>query len=119
MKKCLALIALGLGTAFSLPSLAQTESKVQQVQPQEQGIWIDVRSPEEFSQGHLSGAINIPHNQIAEKISQLTDDKSAPIHLYCRSGRRAEEALGQLKAMGYTNLTNHGGYQDLLEKGYK
>ncbi|WGE67502.1 rhodanese-like domain-containing protein [Actinobacillus equuli subsp. haemolyticus] len=84
-----------------------------------QGIWIDVRTAEEFTAGHIEGAINIPVEQISAKISQLTEDKNAPIHLYCRSGRRAEIALTELQKLGYRQVTNHGGYQDLLRKGIK
>ena len=84
-----------------------------------QGVWIDVRSPEEFNEGHLQGAINVPHEQIASQIARISPDKNAPVNLYCRSGRRAEVALQELKKLGYTNVTNHGGYQDLLNKGVK
>ena len=44
-------------------------------------IWIDVRSPEEFSQGHLPGALNIVHTDIATKIGSVTQDKNAEIKL--------------------------------------
>ena len=84
-----------------------------------QGVWIDVRSPEEFNEGHLQGAVNVPHEQIASQIARISPDKNAPVNLYCRSGRRAEVALQELKKLGYTNVTNHGGYQDLLNKGVK
>ena len=84
-----------------------------------QGVWIDVRSAEEFNEGHLQGAVNVPHDQIASQIARISPDKTAPVNLYCRSGRRAEAALQELKKMGYTNVTNHGGYQDLLNKGVK
>ena len=84
-----------------------------------QGVWIDVRSAEEFNEGHLQGAVNVPHDQIASQIAHISPDKTAPVNLYCRSGRRAEAALQELNKMGYTNVTNHGGYQDLLNKGVK
>ena len=80
------------------------------------GIWIDVRSPEEFAEGHLEDAINIPHDQIVAKITEISADKNAPLNLYCRSGRRAENALQELRKLGYTNVINHGGYQELLSK---
>ena len=90
------------------------------VQPAKaKGIWIDVRTPEEYQEGHLADAVNIPHDQIANKISATAADKNAPIHLYCKSGRRAGLAKKQLEKMGYTNVSNHGGYQDLLAKGMK
>ena len=83
------------------------------------GIWIDVRSPEEFAEGHLEDAINIPHDQIVAKIMEISTDKNAPLNLYCRSGRRAENALQELRKLGYTNVINHGGYQELLSKGVR
>ena len=76
-------------------------------------ILIDVRSPEEFQAGHLANAHNIIHDQIDKKISALTTDKNAEIHLYCRTGRRAGIALETLTKMGYTNVKNLGGYDDL------
>lgn len=82
-----------------------------------QGIWIDVRSAEEYAQGHLKDAVNVPHDQIAQRIAELESNKNAPINLYCRSGRRAELALQELKKMGYTHVVNHGGYEDLIKKG--
>ena len=65
------------------------------------------------------GAVNIPHDQIVERIKSVSPDKNAPVNLYCRSGRRAEAALTELKKAGYTNVTNHGGYEDLVKKGLK
>ena len=90
------------------------------VQPEKaKGVWIDVRSAEEFNTGHLQDAVNIPHDQILARIQAVSPDKNAPVNLYCRSGRRAEAALTELKNSGYTNVTNHGGYEDLVKKGLK
>ena len=82
----------------------------------QKGVWIDVRSAEEFNAGHLQDAVNIPHDKIVEGVKAIGSDKDAPINLYCRSGRRAEAALTELKNAGYTNVTNHGGYEDLVKK---
>ena len=83
----------------------------------EQGVyWIDVRTAAEYSKGHLAGAINIPHQQIAEKIHAVTGDKQADIRVYCRSGRRSGVAKDTLKRLGYTRVTNEGGYSDLTSK---
>ena len=84
-----------------------------------EGVWIDVRSPEEYAEGHLSDSTNIPLEQITGKIAQVQPDKTAPINLYCKSGRRAGLAKQMLEKLGYTNVTNQGGYQDLLAKGLK
>ncbi len=77
-------------------------------------IWIDVRSAAEFQQGHLPGAIHIPHTDIANRIQQLTRDKNAEIQLYCRSGRRSALAEAELKKLGYQHVVNAGAYQQLL-----
>ncbi|NYA25614.1 rhodanese-like domain-containing protein [Haemophilus haemolyticus] len=122
MKKLLTTILSATAILFPLTTSANTTHKVEQsvVQPEKaKGIWIDVRSAEEFNSGHLQNAINIPHDQIIEGIKAVNSDKNAPINLYCRSGRRAEVALNELKKAGYTNVTNHGGYDDLVKKGLK
>lgn len=83
------------------------------------GVWIDVRSADEYNQGHLTGAVNITHTQISDKIASIAPNKDESIHLYCRSGSRANVALQELKKLGYTNVTNHGGYDDLVKQGVK
>ena len=83
------------------------------------GVWIEVRTAVEFIEGHLQDAVNIPVDQITANIARVAPNKNAPVNLYCRSGRRAEVALQELRKMGYTNVTNHGGYQDLLKAGIR
>ncbi|WP_109428059.1 rhodanese-like domain-containing protein [Aggregatibacter kilianii] len=122
MKKLLTAILSVAAITTPLVASADSTPKAEQnaVQAQKaKGIWIDVRSAEEFNDGHLQDSINIPHDQIVERIKAVSPDKDAPINLYCRSGRRAEVALTELKKAGYTNVTNHGGYEDLLKKGLK
>lgn len=82
-------------------------------------FWIDVRTNEEFNAGHLKAASHIPYEEIATRIGEVTNDKDAIIHLYCRSGRRSGVAMETLKAMGFKNAVNDGGYEDLLSKGFK
>ncbi|HRH77259.1 MAG TPA: rhodanese-like domain-containing protein [Cellvibrionaceae bacterium] len=79
-------------------------------------IWIDVRSSEEFQAGHLPSAVNIPHTEIAARITEVSQDKKDTIHLYCRSGRRSGMALEALQKAGYSQVINEGGYEDLLKK---
>jgi phage shock operon rhodanese pspE len=122
MRKLLTVVCLA--AAFAVPVAAQAAAakpveKTAAQPAKAKGIWIDVRTPEEFKEGHLKDAVNIPVDQIGARIGSVSPDKSAPVNLYCRSGRRSEAALQELKKMGYTNVTNHGGYQDLLQKGLK
>lgn len=76
------------------------------------GTLIDVRTPEEFADGHLTGATNIDFTSpdFAERIGEL--DKDAEYTLYCRSGRRAGEALELMKDAGFTKVTNAGGLEE-------
>ena len=122
MRKLLTVVCLA--AAFAVPVAAQAAAakpaeKTAAQPAKAKGIWIDVRTPEEFKEGHLKDAVNIPVDQIGARIGSVSPDKSAPVNLYCRSGRRAEVALAELKKAGYTNVTNHGGYEDLLKKGLK
>lgn len=122
MKKLLAaaISAVAITTSFVAHADVTPQAKQSMVQPEKvKGVWIDVRSAEEFNAGHLQDAVNIPHDKIIEGVKALGSDKDAPINLYCRSGRRAEAALTELKNAGYTNVTNHGGYEDLVKKGLK
>ncbi|AQT62214.1 MerR family transcriptional regulator [Cellvibrio mixtus] len=79
-------------------------------------IWIDVRTTEEFNAGHIEGAAHIPYEEIAARISEITTDKNATIHLYCRSGNRSGIAQQTLQAMGFKNAINEGGYEALLQQ---
>ena len=82
------------------------------VKMQKNAVLIDVRSAEEFSSGHLQGAVNIPHMEIAEKISGVAAAKNTPLYLYCRSGRRVGLAMEVLQKLGYTVMFNLGGYEE-------
>lgn len=65
---------------------------------------IDVRTPAEFATGHVPGAINIPHDQIGQRLQDIPASKDQPLLLYCRSGRRSLLAEKTLSNAGYNNL---------------
>lgn len=67
---------------------------------------IDVRSPAEFANGHVEGAINIPLDRFAESFSSVLPDKSKQIILYCQSGARSGQACQFLERQNYTNVLN-------------
>ncbi len=79
-------------------------------------IWIDVRTAEEYSGEHVSVAVNIPHTEIANDISALTQDKDALIYVYCRAGHRAGIAKETLEGMGYSQVVNVGGIDDAMKR---
>ena len=74
---------------------------------------IDVRSKSEWDAGHLAQAVHIPHTEIADRIGELTAHKDATIVLYCAVGGRAGKAKQALEQLGFTNVENGGGYDDV------
>ena len=75
-------------------------------------IILDVRTPEEFADKHIPGAINIPNETIGtDEIPELPD-KDQLILVYCRSGNRSKQASEKLAALGYTNIVEFGGIND-------
>ena len=75
-------------------------------------IIIDARTEEEFTEGHIEGAIMIPEYEIAERAEKELPDKNALILVYCRSGRRSKIASDELVRLGYTNVKEFGGIID-------
>lgn len=123
MKKSVSVALVAILSLSACTGFANTTKQVppnqMAVKPKAKGIWIDVRTPEEYQAGHLDNAVNVPVGDVATRIASLQSDKDAPINLYCRSGRRAETARQTLLKMGYTNVTNHGGYESLIKQGYR
>ena len=75
-------------------------------------ILLDVRTPEDFSEKHIPGAINVPNETIGtEEIPELPV-KDQLILVYCRSGNRSKQASEKLAALGYTNIVEFGGIND-------
>lgn len=74
---------------------------------------VDVRSDAEYQAGHIEGALHQPYDSIDAGIADLLPDKSQHIILYCGSGKRAGIAKETLEALGYSNVENAGGYEDL------
>ena len=75
-------------------------------------IILDVRTQEEYDEGHIPGAIVISHEEIAEKAEEVLTDKDQLILVYCRSGRRSKIAAEALVELGYTNIKEFGGIID-------
>ncbi len=65
---------------------------------------LDVRTPKEYAEGHVPGAVNISHDRLAARLSELDSDKDRPIVVYCRSGKRAGMAATVLEKAGFRNL---------------
>ena len=90
-----------------------TAEEAKQIMDSEEGyIILDVRTQEEYDQGHIPGAIVISHEEIAEKAEDVLTDKDQLILVYCRSGRRSKIAAEALVELGYTNIKEFGGIID-------
>lgn len=80
-------------------------------------VVLDVRTVEEFEDGALTGATNIPLGDLGSRLAEVEKlaaaDRAKPIVVYCRSGARATQAKQQLEAAGYTRVVNGGGLKDL------
>ena len=81
-------------------------------------ILLDVRTHQEYREGHIPGSKNVPLQTI-DKISSVADNKNIPLFVYCYSGGRSRQAASMLQHMGYTNVQNIGGisaYQGKVER---
>ncbi|MBR2621639.1 MAG: rhodanese-like domain-containing protein [Clostridia bacterium] len=105
----------------SWESIPQEEATYDQISPAEAKalmdseqdyIILDVRTPEEFAERHIEGAILIPDYEIGAKAESILTDKDQLILVYCRSGRRSKNAASELAALGYTNIKEFGGIND-------
>lgn len=75
-------------------------------------IILDVRRADEFSEGHIPGAVNYANEDILQDKPEVLPDLEQTIYVYCRSGRRSKEAADKLVQMGYTNIIEIGGILD-------
>ena len=104
-----------IGSLLLVLALGVFCSAGQAQESDDDGVWIDVRSVEEYRQGHIEGAINIPHGDIGHKISEIVTDLYTPVHLYDGNGSFAGLALELLMEMGFDYVVNEGTYESLLQ----
>ena len=81
-------------------------------------VLVDVRTPQEYREGHIPESKNIPLQQL-DKIRSVVHNKDTALFVYCHSGGRSRQAASTLQSMGYTNVRNIGGitaYSGKVEK---
>ena len=88
------------------------EEAAAMMEQEENHLILDVRTPEEFAQGHIPGAVNLPNEDIGTEPPALLPDKEQLIMVYCRSGNRSKQASQKLADMGYSNIVEFGGIID-------
>ncbi len=84
----------------------------------ENAVLLDVRTPQEYREGHIPGSKNVPLQTI-DKVASVAENKDTEMFVYCYSGALSRQATAMLQHMGYTNVTNIGGiaaYQGKVER---
>ena len=103
----LILIALSSGGMLAWPLVrganagSLTAQGAVQLINRERAVVVDVREPEEFAAGHVTGAKNVPLNQLEEKLAAAVKNKTVPLLLVCATGARAQRAVATAKKLGY------------------
>lgn len=117
------LVVIGLAMSFmsrgDSKGLVSYEELQQKLTDKAPIVLLDVRTQEEFNNGHIPGALLLPYDEIDQKAAQLLPEKEKEIIIYCRSGRRSAIAKDSLEALGYTNVKDFGGmnrWQEQVEK---
>ncbi|MBQ8662608.1 MAG: rhodanese-like domain-containing protein [Eubacterium sp.] len=96
---------MGLLDLFKMPNI---NDKVKEYKATSGAILLDVRTPEEYRSGRIPGSINVPLQQL-NQITSVVTDRGTPLFTYCQGGTRSQQAVAQLKQMGYANAINIGG----------
>ena len=89
-----------------------TSDEAKNIMSTQKAIVVDVRSLEEYNEGHIPNAISVPLETIENEAEIKLKNKDDLILVYCRSGRRSREATLRLIEKGYTNVIDFGGIQD-------
>ena len=95
-------------SSASYTQISQDEA-MKMMQEQSDYLIVDVRRPDEFAEGHIAGAVNVPNETIEDEAPDALPDKEQTLLVYCRSGNRSKEASQKLADMGYTNVYEFGG----------
>lgn len=77
-------------------------------------ILLDVRSKQEYQEGHIQGAINIPEYEIERRVEREIPKKNQLIVIYCQYGARSRNIYMKMKKMGYSNMYNLSGGLEML-----
>ena len=107
----LLLLAMGNACFAQATDISQAEL-MQRIKAKHAQLILDVRSPEEYKEGHVPGAINIPYDQIDSRLAEIGSYKNKDVVLYCVSGGRAEKAANILQSAGFSKLQHVDGDMD-------
>ncbi|TLU66647.1 rhodanese-like domain-containing protein [Thalassotalea litorea] len=89
-----------------LPEQATQSQVLALMESKEDFLLLDVRSPEEYNESHITGAVNIPHDTLDQNQPLLKSYRGKNIVVYCRSGRRAQMAIDTLKENNFQRVSH-------------
>jgi phage shock protein E len=98
-----AVLLVSYASVSSAEDISATELE-QQLTANTAPLILDVRSADEYDAGHLPTAINIPHTEVADRLTELPADRETEIIVHCKSGRRAAMAQATLEEAGFSNV---------------
>ena len=100
-----------VGTLFGMQSCAaQQQGDVDY----KEAFLVDVRTPQEVAEGTVDGSVNIPLNELEQRLAEF--EGKGQIVVFCRSGSRSSQAKSILEKHGYTNITNGGTWEQVQAK---
>jgi Rhodanese-related sulfurtransferase len=118
-KPLFALILIAIAVLSGCSEVSETKIEYQKITAQQayemmfdDVIVLDVRTEEEFAEGHIKNAVLLPDYEVKEKAESMFADKSQTILIYCRTGRRSALAAKDLIEMKYTKVYDFGGIVD-------
>lgn len=100
------LVAVALACGPASPIVSQ-EELLERLESGSPPLLLDVRTPAEFASGHVPGALNVPHTELADRLAELEPDDEVVV--YCESGRRAQVASSLLEARGFSAVRHLDG----------
>jgi rhodanese-related sulfurtransferase len=101
------------------PRSITAEELTEQIQRSQAPLILDVRSRGEYANGHIPGALNIPHDQLPDRLSEIDVAKTEEIVVHCQSGQRARIAEEALIKAGYSNVRDLDGHMNgWMNAGY-
>lgn len=93
---------------FSKKQIIDINQGVHDFNNEKGAVLVDVRTQEEYREGHIPNSKNVPLHLI-DDIVHVAKQKETPLYIYCKSGKRSSQAERELKKLGYFNVKNLGG----------
>lgn len=114
-KTLVAFVAIGLLGFLGINAARDHQREFMAIQAQRAAgaLLLDVRTPQEHRDDHIKGAVNIPLQQLEQRLNELSDKREVDIIIYCRSGSRSRQATALLRRAGFSRVKDAGAMSNL------